>query len=129
MKTTLKSILLIAIIAITFSSCQNYGTEKEFNGVSLFYTENVTEDEADKLIDYLKENKFDDGSEKAIQLEKEGDTYQFRMVIKEGYDEKEDFLQLAKYIASELSVEVFDNAPVEVHLCDKYLETLKVIEM
>ncbi|CAG5078934.1 hypothetical protein [Parvicella tangerina] len=129
MKTTLKSLLLIALLAITLSGCQNYGTEKEFNGVQLFYTENVTEDEADKLGEFMIEAGFADGGEKSVQLEKKGDTYQFRMVVKEGFEEKEEFILLAKQFAQELSVNVFENAPVEVHLCSDRLETLKVVEM
>ena len=64
-----------------------------------------------------------------MQLEKEGDTYQFRMVVKEGYEEKEEFINLAKQFANELSADVFEGAPVEVHLCDEHLETLKKVGM
>lgn len=125
----LKVLLLVVVVAMTFASCQNYGTEKEFDGVQLFYTENVTEDEADKLGEYLISSGFADGAEKSVQLEKEGETYQFRMVVKEGFEKKEEFLALAKQFANEMSLDIFDGAPVEVHLCNDHLETLKVVSM
>lgn len=125
----LKTLLLIAIVTLTLASCQNYGTEKEFDGVQLFYTENVSEEEADKLGEYLIASGFADGAEKSVQLEKANETYQFRMVVKDGFEQKEEFIALAKQFANEMSADVFDGAEVEVHLCDDRLKTLKVVEM
>ena len=59
---------------------EEYGTLIEFNGTELYYTENVTEDVAIRLGDYLVDEEFADGSEKTVQLDKRDGTYQFRLI-------------------------------------------------
>lgn len=128
MKKNLFIIGLLAIV-ITFVSCNNYGTKLEFDDTELYYTDDITEDEAENIGEYLQEEEFTEGEEKTVQIAKNGDTYQFRMVVKEGYDEDEDFELVALDFIYNLSYDVLDGEPVELHMCDEKLETLKVVEM
>ncbi|MFI5172324.1 MAG: hypothetical protein ACHQFW_08025 [Chitinophagales bacterium] len=126
----LKQIIGVAVLFVmVLTACSNYGTEKEFNGVQLFYTSSITEAEADSLGNYLIAAQFADGEKKSVQLNKDGDTYEFRMVVKEGYDTNDEFFAIAQAFASELSAGVFHGSPVEVHLCDDQLETLREVPM
>jgi hypothetical protein len=109
--------------------CNSYGTKLEYGKSELYYTKNVTEAEAKKLGDYLNKIKFFDGDGKSVQLDKPGDTYQFRMVIKEGLEKDEKYITGSKEAAVEISQNVFDGAKVEVHLCDNQLKTLRVVTM
>ncbi|MBA2341813.1 MAG: hypothetical protein H0V88_15595 [Pyrinomonadaceae bacterium] len=88
----------------------------------------MTEAEANKLGEYLVKEKFFDGKEKTVQVNKEGSTYQFRMVVGENFRNDQNFLNNAKTFCTELSANVFGNAPVEVHVCDERLNTLKVVK-
>ena len=128
MKQVLKSILIITMLSTFLSSCSSkYGKEKNFNGVQLFYTSKVTEAQADKLGKYLISGGFADGEKKTVQITKTGNTFEFRMVVKKGIDRDEEFTQIFKSYASELSKNVFDDEPVEIHLCDENLKTLRVV--
>lgn len=119
---------LVVFFSIAFiSSCGDYGRELKFNQGQLFYTSTVSESEAQKLGQYLIQQGFFDGKEKSIQLNKSGDIYQFRMVIKKGYEQDPNFINFAKQISQELSKDVFNDAPVEIHLCNQNLQTLKTI--
>jgi hypothetical protein len=109
--------------------CNSYGTKLEYGKGELYYTKNVTEAEAKKLGDYLNKEKFFEGEGKTVQLDKSGDTYQFRIVLKEGLDKDEKYITGGRNAAIEISKNVFDGAKVEVHLCDNKLKTLRVVTM
>ena len=49
------------------------------------------------------------------------------MVIKQGMENDQEFMQLFKQFAKELSVNVFEGKQVDVHLCDDHLKTLRVV--
>ena len=91
------------------------------------YTESVTEEEATALGEYLEESEFTDGSEKTVQLNKEDDVYQFRMVHNKDVEIDEVKETQLLLFAMLLSEEVFDGEEVELHLCDEYLETEQVL--
>ncbi len=105
------------------------GKEKDFNGVQLFYTKDITVAQVDSLGNYLVSAKFANGKGKTVQITKKENTYQFRFVVKQGIDKDPDYLKNAKIFASDLSAHVFGNSPVEVDLCDAYLTTLAVVPM
>ena len=121
------SMMFIASVILT--SCNNYGNEKNFNGVQLFYTSTITEAEANSLGNYLIKSEFADGGTKTVQLNKSGNTYEFRMVVKKGIEQDQEYTELGKLMAAEISTEVFNGKQVDVHYCDENLTTLKVLPM
>jgi hypothetical protein len=123
-----KSYLLALLTVLLFTiGCSNYGKEKTFKGVQLFYTTQVKEAEADSLGAFLISSHFTDGDPKTIQLNKTGSTYEFRMVIKKGIDQDPEYVKMAKAYAAEISSHVFNNAQVDVHFCDEKLKTIRVM--
>ncbi|MEL0095546.1 MAG: hypothetical protein VW875_06865 [Planctomycetaceae bacterium] len=124
-------ILYFIVATLLFSSLSgcgsNYGTLLEFNGGELYYTSNVSQVEASRLGSYLVSEQFFDGSRKTVQLDNNSGTYEFRMVVKKGMEDDQEFLQIAKQTAADLSQDVFGGSPVDIHLCDERLETLRVV--
>ena len=102
------------------------------NGGSLFYTSDVTEEEARRLRDYFLKIKTFQDEPPIVQLARKGDVYQIRMVVDKGVIEKElpsevmGPVEAAGLLAEEVSKEVFNGAKVEWHLCDDKLKTLRV---
>jgi hypothetical protein len=127
MKRTMTIFATMFVASVILISCNNYGKEKNFNDLQLFYTSAVTEAEANSLGKYLDESGFADSGKKTVQLNKSGKTYEFRMVVKPGIEKNEEYVNLGKLMAAELSYSVFNNKPVEVHFCDETLKTLRVI--
>lgn len=120
------AVLTVALIMV--SGCfLNWGKRLEFNGGELYYTQEVTEEEATRLGEYMIESGFFDGNEKTVQIARNGTTYEFRMVIKEGLDQDEEYLWIAGIYALELSENVFEGNRTDIHLCDEHLQTLQVI--
>lgn len=127
-KTFLKTFLPFVIIAFVLSSCgTNHGKEKNFDGVQLFYTDAVTEAEADALGAYFISNEYANGEKKTVQLNKTDKTYQCRMVMRKEFEKNQKNISLFKAVAASLSVNVFKGAPVEIHICDDQLETIQVV--
>ena len=121
------TVVLLASLLIATGCSQDYGKMLTFNGGQLYYTSSVTLDEANKLGRYLVPVEFFDGNEKTVQINKTGNTYEFRMVIKQGIENDQEFIQISKQFCKELSADVFDGKQVDVHLCDDQLKTLRVV--
>ncbi len=119
-----------AVLLLVLSGCgQRYGERLMFNGGELYYTSRVTKQEAQKLGEYLVGQGFFDGTRKSVQLDKRGETYLFRAVMKKNVQDNEVAHRLFQLFAIGLSLRVFDGSPVEIHLCDERLRTKKVITM
>ena len=120
---------LLVLATLFIVACGDLGTEKNYNGTQLFYTADVTEAEADKLGEFLVTSEFANGEAKTVQLTKTGGTYAFKMVVKKGLEQDQEYAQLFKTFASDISKNVFNGAQVDLHACDENLETLRVFPM
>ena len=119
---------IILVFTLFLINCDNYGTLLEFNDNELYYTPSVSEREAYRLGEYLVDGGFfDSNSSLSVQLDKTGNTYEFRMVIKKGIEKDEEFIQIAKIFANDLSEYVFNGFNVDIHLCDENLSTIRVV--
>lgn len=127
-KNYISGILAIVTLLVVGLACNQYGEKLEYNGGEVYYTDNVTKQEAQKLGEYLVKENFFDGKPKTVQLDKSGSTYQFRMVVQKEKQNDEATANIMKLFAGQISSDVFDNAPVEMHICNEKLETLKVIK-
>lgn len=93
------------------------------------YTKNVTLEEAEKLKSFLLDSGFsDDDTPKTVELDKENDTYMFKMVISKDKLNNESTVTLLKLFGSQIAKEVFDNKPLKVHMCDDLMNTIKIAE-
>ena len=124
----LTTILVLTVLMAVGLACTGHGTKLEYNGGELYYTDNVTESDAKKLGDYLVKSGFFNGRKITVQLDKAGATYQFRMVVMPEKQNDEPTAVLMKAFAGEISEEVFGGAPVELHICDNQLKTLRVLK-
>lgn len=115
-------------MVLSFWSCNNYGTKLTFDDMELYYTDQVTEEQAQEVGELLQELDLTTGGERSAQITKEGGTYQFRMVVLDGHEDDPEVKLLAEVLIENLSVSVFDGDPVEVHICDENLETISIID-
>jgi hypothetical protein len=120
--------LVLAVMLCLVLGCSQHGTKLEINGGELYYTANVKANEAQALGDYLLEGNFFDGKRKSVQLDKSGSTYQFRMVVKPELRNDKSYRDTCKLVARELSANVFDDEPVEIHICDENFKTIRVVK-
>lgn len=111
-------------ILIIFSCGQNYGRKLKYDWGELYYTSSVTESEANDLGRYLGQRGF---NTKMAQIDKTGSTYEFRATIKKGLENDQECIQSAKRFGKELSINVFGGNPVDMHLCDEKLKTIRVV--
>lgn len=127
--TTLITIMFL-LFSVSGCSKLDYGTKLTFAKTNeLYYTDKVTSKEAQALGDYLvKIGIFaDDSNTRSVQLNKDGSTYEFRMVVKKGLEQDQTVVEAMKIISLDLSNTIFNGAPVDIHLCDDKFETLRVV--
>ncbi len=122
------SSLILFIGGCTWGSSPSLGGELRYGDSELFYTPDVTVELARKLGEYLVETGFFQGEHSGtVQIAKEGDVYQFRMIVKDDQGGDEEFLRAAGLFAAHLSKDVFDEKIVETHICDREFNTLQVV--
>ena len=126
-KNFITTILILTVLMAVGLACSSYGTKLDFNNGELYYTDNVTESDAKKLGEYLVKSGFFDGKKLTVQLDKSGSTYQFRMVVVKEKQNDEATIELMKSFAGEISEDVFNDAPTELHICDDQLKTIRVV--
>lgn len=92
------------------------GSKVESRGSELYYSSAVEEEEAQKLVEFLAKR----GSQRSIQLDKDGDLYQLRITVDEDQLEFLGEVHVVGFqrLASDVSRGVFDGAEVQVLLCD-----------
>jgi hypothetical protein len=118
----LGGLMLLTVAGVVLVLCfgNRYGTEIRLTGGSqLFYTDSVTEGEAQKLAQHL-EGTVLKGATHAIsfQVNRAGDRYQLRIVTKEGFENNDLYVVAWKFLGVGVSQQVFGGAPVDIHLCD-----------
>lgn len=105
-----------------------FGTEMKFRKAQLYYTRNVSKAEAAKLGRFLVEQLNFGRTPLKFQLNKTGSTIELRMSVKPGRDSDAEFLSDCKELGKLAVKNVFPDNPVEVHLCNDELKTLKVVK-
>ena len=127
-----KRIIAISILtaSLLFSFCSGYGKKIEFNNTDVYYTSDVTENDARKLGDFLVRSKFADGKEKSIQLakNKERNHFIFRMVTNEEAAKNKAYEELFRAVAIQISDSVFNKQPVDFHVCNNTFKTIKELQ-
>lgn len=125
---TIKFFLCLLLLCLIFTSCNSgYGKEYKLDAKhNVYYKgDGVTEAQAKKLAEYLKEQSyFQDSIESTVQLVKVKDTFNINFVVDEkkltkGYET--NFLLFGGFI----SESVFNKAPVTIQLTNNMLKPFK----
>jgi hypothetical protein len=124
---------LVVLLPVLLTGCMlnlfNSKTKLTYNDSGLLYTKDVGKETASKVGDFLRDNGYFDGTAKTVEVAKPQDTYQVRLVLEdESAVDDEDIISDCGVLATKLSSEVLNDAPVEVHLCDQKMKTIKVVE-
>ena len=123
-------VITVVSVSLLVTGCGGgWGQLKTFHGTEVYYTSAVTEGEVDILGAFLITYGFADGEGQTIQLNKTGETYEFRVVIEKGEEEDLFLQEVLQEFSITLSQNVFNGSPVDIHLCDELLNTLVVIPM
>ena len=102
------------------------GKLKSFGKINIYRSSAVTEDEAVKLGNFLVKLGIGD-VDALIQLDRVGNVYQFRVVVSAAAQQNPKSVKMHEEIATQLSRDIFDRKRVEVHMCDEFLKTRKVV--
>jgi len=129
----MKKILpLLGLFAL--AACTDYGKKvspKESKGEVYYKGEGIGEADAQKLADYLKDavRYFDNTTRKSVRITKAaGEGYDIRFVVdEEKFKEKPELAGSFGELGAAISVDLFDNKPVNVFLTDDRFKDIKSI--
>jgi len=122
---------LSLIVIFIFSGCTNNGKKVSVEGTKgeVYYVDSATENEAQKLGNFLKQyGYFGNVKTASVQIDKKNDNYLITFVYDKDYYQKtqglEDFF---KNYTVRMSRELFDGKKVDIALADKYFKDFKNI--
>ena len=125
---------------VDFEACDNtFKTLKTFyykdlqkvvkaKATDVMYSANVTDEIAQKTADFLVEYGYSDDRAKTVSIEKTDTGYQFKAVVKEGAEKDNANVVVFKLLRDIMKDSVFGGKPLEMHLCNDKLETLKILD-
>lgn len=123
----MKKFFSILLALIVIAGCGNFGKKVSKDYLEIYYKDGITKEQAEKALEYFYPKWQDKGEEtkrKSIQLAKNGDTINFRMVSNMDVMDKMDDAVFYT-TGNELSSELFNGAPVNVVLTDKKFKTIR----
>jgi hypothetical protein len=106
---------------------ESYGTRLEFNQGEVYFQEPVTEQQATKLGEFLKEAEFFDGTPKTVQLLKVDGQIQIRFVILPEFINELDIQAAFRSFGAVLRDELFEGQALELHMTNEELESRRVL--
>lgn len=121
-------VLALASGCSTVSKRIFYGDKKQFKGLELYHSGDVSESQVNALGAFLIRTKFAQDSQSSARISKAGGVYVFQMPIKPGMNYVQHEFLFRDY-AKQMSEDVFGNQPVSIHACDEYLNTLAQFQM
>lgn len=113
-------ILFLAFVVLLLPACgSDHGAQKTFAAGELYYKDGATAEDADKLGQYLQAvGFFDEETPYSTQLVKRGNTYVFRFSVEDKAIQDESFARILRFMAMDISADVFDNTPVDIEMTD-----------
>ena len=107
-----------------------FGERLDFGGAQeLFYTETVTEEQAQELGKFLvSADYFDHSSPKTVQITTENNLIQVRFIVEENRWSDADAILAYRFLGARMMTHIFKNKQLEFHLCDKQFQTQQKIE-
>ena len=126
MKKLFLILIVFAVISIN-QSCSERANMLKFNNSNLYYSEQVNKADAQKLGNYLQSEGFFGDEERSVKLDKNDKTWEFRLKVKKGTENDDQYLYLFGFFSAQLSKAVFNNDPVDIYLCNDKFETIRMI--
>jgi hypothetical protein len=128
----MKKILFGVLLITAFTACSNHGKKVTIDGTKgeVFYKgDGVTERDAQKLGNYLKEEEyFDNETAKSVQLMKSKEGYDLHFVVDEKKAKETPGIDNTfRLIGAAISENVFSGKPVNVYLSDSKLKDFMTI--
>lgn len=128
MKRTFLFSLCILFMALVSGCGNEYGTKLSFGAGELFYKNEVTKADAEKLGNYLlAEGFFDERAPRSVQLLFHEGSYIFRMVTNEELQQDPDLARTMRFVSMDMAADVFEGANVDIELTDDLFNTIKTI--
>src|SRR5690349_23053406 len=119
-------LIFFLLSAVCLASCTNFGKRVKVEGTKgeIFYKEGVTEEEAKKVGDVLKDGFFSSDKEASVQVVNDSGAYTIKFVYNKDYFEKNPGLEKEfRAYASKISKEVLNGKKVNIALTnDRFRE-------
>jgi len=119
---------LLALVGCDSAKSQpkTLGTRLAFGKGEVFFTPGVEQAEAQKIGEILVREKYFSDGPATVQVCYENRRYEVRCVVRAGA-ENDNSERAWRQLGSTISEECFRRSPVDIHLCDEKLRSLRVI--
>ncbi len=129
LSSTLGALAALAVLCGALLASEDYGTLLKFDAGEVYYQAPVTEQDANKLGEFLLENDFFDSTPKTVQLLKKDGQLQVRFVVVPEAAHQIETQKVFRLLGGFISQLVFDSQAIEVHITDAKLTTLYALSI
>lgn len=105
----------------------NFGERIFFGNDRLYYTKDISNEIANALGNFLQESGFFQGTGLQAQITKEGEAYQFKYIVKQGFENDAQYKATVSAFGLLISQAVFSGQRLDIHLCNDFMETIEVV--
>jgi hypothetical protein len=117
----------LTALAIIFGPLLGRGQKLDVADADFYYKDPVTKEEAQAVYQFVKEDRAGIADRFGCQVTRSGSTYEVRFPVKKGMENDDATQRSMKLLGRRLASRAFKGQPVDVHLCDENLNTLRVI--
>ncbi len=93
----------------------------------LYYQPNIDKDKAQKFMDYLKKSGFLTGDGKIVMIRTQEGIFNFLYPVETGYHNDQEYLQVVKQFADQISKEFLNGDKIIIYLTDYYFDELRAV--
>lgn len=127
MKRMIAILLILGCLLGVSCNRLSHGEKIKFEGFDVYYGKGATKGDAQKLGDYFVGLGLNEASSdrKSMQVQKSGDTYVVKFIVSDDAEIDPQKVESFEFIGYMLSALVFNETPVDVHLCGDGFQTRK----
>lgn len=122
----MKYLLSIIFVTMVLSSCSNLGERIDFDGDEVYYKSPITEEEATKIGQFLKEYQYFTGNGFTVQVVKD-ELLTVNFATIDGIENDEEVIVGYYFLLIDMSNAVMEGNAINIALCDEKLKVKKLI--
>jgi hypothetical protein len=120
----------LALRNLSWLPFRSLGSRLAVTGKEELYYTNITEAEARRVGQALKECKYFDGTtRKTVQVAQRDNWVVLNFVVQDRVWDNPEMVAGFRVVSLQVAAQAFDGRPVEVHLCDQYLRVKKTLRL
>jgi len=121
-------IFFFVINLLQLYSQDQFGDVKIYNNGEIFYEKAIDTNLVNKLGQFFVDSYFFDGTPRSVQFLDDGINYIIKIIVNDSMLTNKEYLKQVSFYTSQISENVLNFAPVDIHLSNPFFITKKIVK-